>query len=50
MDVLRSGERQFGFLRLIYYTGEKGEKPLTEIIDDAQMSVHQLYSFSGKAK
>ena len=50
MDVLRTIEKQSGFLRLIYYLGEHGETPLTEIMDDADISVHQLYSSIKKGR
>ena len=35
MNPLKVLEKQSGFLRLIYYLGENGERPLTEIMDDA---------------
>ena len=44
MDPLKVLEKQSGFLRLIHYLGENGETPLTEIMDGAKISVHQLYS------
>ena len=50
MDPLKVLEKQSGFLRLIHYLGENGEKPLTDIMDDAEISVHQLYSSIEKAK
>ncbi|MEM0134419.1 MAG: hypothetical protein QXU18_04220 [Thermoplasmatales archaeon] len=50
MDVLRTVEKQSGFLRLIYYIGENGEKSLTEIMESADIPVHQLYSSIEKAK
>ena len=50
MDPLKVLEKQSGFLRLIHYLGENGEKPLTDIMDDAGISVHQLYSSIEKAK
>ena len=42
--------RNSGFLRLIHYLGENGEKPLTEILDETDIPVHQLYSSIEKAK
>jgi DNA-binding PadR family transcriptional regulator len=48
--MLRTIEKQSGFLRLIYYLGEHGETPLTEIMDDADISVHQLYSSIEKGR
>ena len=50
MDPLKVLEKQSGFLRLIHYLGENGEKPLTEIMDDAEISVHQLYASIEKGK
>ena len=50
MDPLKILEKQSGFLRLIHYLGENGEKPLTEILDDTDIPVHQLYSSIEKAK
>jgi len=40
---------QSGFLRLIYYLGENGEKTVTEIIEEADIPVHQLYASIDKA-
>ena len=50
MDPLKILEKQSGFLRLIHYLGENGEKPLTEILDDTDIPVHQLYASIDKAK
>jgi DNA-binding MarR family transcriptional regulator len=50
MDPLKVLEKQSGFLRLIHYLGENGEKPLTEILDETDIPVHQLYSSIEKAK
>ena len=50
MDPLKVLEKQSGFLRLIHYLRENGEKPLTDIMNDAEISVHQLYSSISKAK
>ena len=50
MDPLKVLEKQSGFLRLIHYLGENGEKPLTEIMEEAGISVHQLYSSIEKGK
>jgi len=50
MDSLKVLEKQSGFLRLIHYLGENGEKPLTEILDETDIPVHQLYSSIEKAK
>jgi len=49
MDSLRILEKQSGFLRLIYYLGENGEKTVTEIIEEADIPVHQLYASIDKA-
>ncbi len=50
MDPLKVLEKQSGFLRLIHYLGENGESPLTEIMENAEISVHQLYSSIEKGK
>jgi predicted transcriptional regulator len=50
MDPLKVLEKQSGFLRLIHYLGENGEPPLTKIMDEADISVHQLYSSIEKGK
>ena len=50
MDPLKVLEKQSGFLRLIHYLGENSEKPLTEILDETDIPVHQLYSSISKAK
>ena len=50
MDSLKVLEKQSGFLRLIHYLGENGETPLTEIMENADIPVHQLYSSIEKAK
>ena len=42
--------RNCGFLRLIHYLGGNGEKPLTEILEETDIPVHQLYSSIEKAK
>jgi len=49
MDSLRILEKQSGFLRLIYYLGENGEKTITEIMEGADIPVHQLYASIEKA-
>ena len=49
MDQLRVLEKQSGFLRLIYYLGENGEKTVTEIMEGADIPVHQLYASIEKA-
>jgi len=49
MDSLKVLEKQSGFLRLIYYLGENGEKTVTEIMEGADIPVHQLYASIEKA-
>ena len=43
-------EKQSGFLRLLVYLSDKKEKTLTEILDETDIPVHQLYSSIQKAK
>ena len=50
MDPLKVLEKQSGFLRLLVYLSDKKEKALTEILDDTDIPVHQLYSSIEKAK
>ena len=50
MDRLKALEKQSWFLRLTRYLGENGEKPLTEVMDTAGISVHQLYSSIEKSR
>ena len=50
MDVLRTLEKQSGLLRLIVYLAQDGEKPLTEVLEETGIPVHQLYSSIEKAK
>lgn len=50
MDALKLLEKQSGFLRLIHYLGENGETPLTGIMHEAGIPVHQLYSSIEKGK
>lgn len=50
MDPLKILEKQSGILRLIVYLSSEGEKPLTEIRDETDIPVHQLYSSIEKAK
>ena len=50
MDVLRTLEKQSGLLRLIVYLAQDGEKPLTEVLEETEIPVHQLYSSIEKAK
>ena len=49
MDVLRILEKQSGLLRLIVYLAQDGEKPLTEVLEETKIPVHQLYSSIKKA-
>jgi DNA-binding MarR family transcriptional regulator len=50
MDPLKVLEKQSGFLRLLVYLSDKKEKTLTEILDETDIPVHQLYSSIQKAK
>ncbi|MCL4450482.1 MAG: hypothetical protein M1386_04105 [Candidatus Thermoplasmatota archaeon] len=50
MDPLKVMEKQSGFLRLLVYLYDKKEKALTEILDETDIPVHQLYSSIEKAK
>jgi DNA-binding MarR family transcriptional regulator len=50
MDPLKVLEKQSGFLRLLVYLSGKNEKTLTEILDETDIPVHQLYSSIEKAK
>ena len=50
MDTLRIIEKQSGFLRLIYYLGDRGERSIKDIMDDTNIPVHQLYSSIEKGK
>jgi DNA-binding MarR family transcriptional regulator len=50
MDSLRILEKQSGFLRLLVYLYENGEKPLTAIMDETGIPVHQLYASIRKAE
>jgi DNA-binding MarR family transcriptional regulator len=50
MDVLKVLEKQSGFLRLLVYLLENGEKQITDIINNAEIPVHQLYASIEKGK
>ena len=50
MDPLKVLEKQSGFLRLLVYLSGRKEKTLTEILDETDIPVHQLYSSIEKAK
>ena len=50
MDPLKALEKQSGFLRLLVYLSNKKEKTLTEILDETNIPVHQLYSSIEMAK
>jgi predicted transcriptional regulator len=50
MDILKAIEKQSGFLRLIVFLSKEGEKPLTSILRETDIPVHQLYSSIEKAK
>jgi DNA-binding MarR family transcriptional regulator len=50
MDAIRIMEKQSGFMRLLVYLYDNGEKTVTEILNDTEIPVHQLYSSIKKAK
>lgn len=50
MDILKVLEKQSGFLRLISYLYDSGELPLTSILKETEIPVHQLYSSIEKAR
>ena len=50
MDAIRVMEKQSGFLRLMVFLSKEGEKPLTLILKETDIPVHQLYSSIEKAK
>lgn len=50
VDIIRILEKQSGFIRLIAYLSGAGEKPLTNILKETEIPVHQLYSSVEKAK
>jgi DNA-binding MarR family transcriptional regulator len=50
MDAIRIMEKQSGFMRLLVYLYDNGEKTVTEILKDTEIPVHQLYSSIEKAK
>ena len=47
---MKALEKQSGFLRLLVYLLDKKERALTEILDETDIPVHQLYSSIEKAK
>ena len=50
VDRLKLIEKQSGFLRLISYLHTKGERPITTIMEETGIPVHQLYSSIEKGK
>ena len=50
VDILREIETQSGFLRLIDYLYDNGESMVTQIRDDKQIPIHQLYDSIEMAK
>ena len=50
VDILREIETQSGFLRLIDYLNDNGESMITQIRDDKQIPIHQLYDSIDMAK
>ena len=49
-EVSKTIDQYFEFLRLLAYLSDKKEKALTEILDETDIPVHQLYSSISKAK
>ncbi|MHB1708747.1 MAG: hypothetical protein ACYCT2_04645 [Thermoplasmataceae archaeon] len=50
MDLIKVLEKQSGFLRLLIHLYVNGEKQITEILDDTNIPVHQLYASIEKGK
>ncbi len=50
VDILREIETQSGFLRLIEYLDVNGECMITQIREDRQIPIHQLYASIEMAK
>ena len=50
VDILKEIEMQSGFLRLLVYLSEKGEKQITDIMEETGIPVHQVYRSLEKAK
>jgi len=50
VDILKEIEMQSGFLRLLVYLNEKGEKQITGIMDETGIPVHQVYRSLEKAR
>lgn len=44
MDILKILEKQSGFLRVLNYLVEKGEQPITKLINESGIPSHQAYS------
>ena len=50
MDPLKIIEKQSGFFRLISYLYSTEGKPLTTVLEETEIPVHQLYSSIEKGK
>lgn len=50
VDILKEIEMQSGFLRLLVYLNENGEKQITGIMEETGIPVHQVYRSLEKAK
>lgn len=50
MDVLKVLEKQSGFMRLLFYLFKNDKKQITEIINNTDIPVHQLYASIEKGK
>lgn len=50
VDIPKEIEMQSGFLRLLVYLNENGEKQITDIIEETGIPVHQVYRSLEKAK
>ena len=50
VDILKEIEMQSGFLRLLVYLNENGEKQITDIMEETGIPVHQVYRSLEKAK
>jgi DNA-binding MarR family transcriptional regulator len=50
MEEIMIMEKQSGLMRLLVYLYDNGEKKVTEILNDTEIPVHQLYSSIEKAK
>lgn len=44
MDILKILEKQSGFLRVLNYLVDNGEQPITKLISETGIPIHQVYS------